>query len=58
MFCRGEDEYEYNKLLSIERKYPDGSSTVYATHIDCLWEASFIKSEYEDLKNIIKKLVK
>jgi hypothetical protein len=58
MFCSGEDEYEYNKLLPIERKYPDGSHTIYATHIDCLHDASFIKSEYEDLKKMIKKLVK
>jgi hypothetical protein len=58
MFCRGEDEYEYNKLLPIKREFPDGSWTIYAAHIDCMRDASYIKSDYEDLQKMIKKLIK
>lgn len=57
MFCHLSDILPRNKLLQIVDDLGGGATTTSYAHVRCIIDASFICSEYEDLKSLLRRML-
>ena len=57
MFCLLDHNNSMDELLRIKDNLGDGAYTTSYAHVKCIIKASFIQSDYESLKIILKRML-